>query len=669
MCVSESMWSRLLENGLSATPIHFSGTFKNAPSRYLAKTYESLLTENPLGSELFHSSSCIRHVKSSTGNDHLIYVKGNSVQTQRISKVNGMQFRYQLEEDSSELLDYYLNAEEGENLTVFGFDASLNRPNPLFGLRYAKAISLLDWSGDILQTWRMDNKDISSLVMLPFIDCLAMVDASGNLMLNNIETKQSINLWDNMIPCGLYRWSWLGECENDTSLMLFGTRKEVGFFDSRIGEITKIIYNENTSKNPSGTSVELVGGISTGCRRKFGQHQFYVSTTDHLCLMDDRVEGKVISEWSHGLEEMPKGCETILIDGIEYVATYTGLGEVFMIANDFNHESCVLKARRGIEMDCQNENLDLKHPVQRGHEAVMNPVSDMLNTNGMFSPLSQRYLQMPWTGLTLVSNSIGELSLFSINAAGVIFSCDVGLAEDEENTQSVERNLTWLTPHSKFDQMRFESLQQFDNKIRSSQYLRKCHVGQIFSRNINTKDVHARTKLSIVITKQRKGSITKPLPKRQNEKKPNVFRACPHLEPIDPTNFTDSPGERVKKIFNDESLYSDLSGRFLDTDFKPVDFRGRKTKRAKIRDVLEKSAIEDNNAPVIPDNQSVTDTLDGHEFNPMTTSTQESNALGYVPNEPLFASQPSVLSSSFLPSQDVSMSIRKKTKKKKDAGF
>jgi hypothetical protein len=652
--------------------------------------YQQLLQENPYGPANLFSSSCLKTFRDLGGAMCVAHTDFScTVQLRRLKRTSApYPLRHGLHKDRRErreLIDYNLSEEE----RAYGL-ALVNDPL-LFAVRYRRAISIIDVDGDVKGSWKSDH-DLSDVAVMPWLDSFVSVAVSGTIRSINYDTEEVVGVWENAVAEHVdgYKWACLeGGKDDETAKFRVGTRKAVLIFDTRRGSVAatlcRSLCNEPLYEVITALASSAYGG---------GKH-FYCATSQGVHLMDERSLSNPVVTWRHLSEaEMVVGCQTLSVDGIEYVVTHAGNGDVQILANDWNHSPCKQTSQISERWTSSCKDWTrAEFPLTRGNVAQVPSLLSIRNEFPFASDIPVSHLTVPWVGMTMISENPRELSLFGLSAAGTIYSCDVGLNhQDEEGerdnatsdlfdsediledsparkkvTSSWDVSKDWAT-----SPIENAWLDKWDRSCHKNSYLKIPRVVAKYIRHKDEDKVKRAAGTAYVhpIRKSKGAKVTKHHPdvsdsqSRTKQVIPRslTFKACPLLPAIDSTMYTDPQGDRVATIFNDGNPFPDAADI---SDSDSLHSYGERSKNSRSSTtgtgpgstsvLTDISMMDEDRGPDL--NQFLRDI----EANGMTSTQEQAEEMPLLASQSVLDSQPA--------SQSQQPKSAKKTKSRKTVGF
>lgn len=439
-------------------------------------------------------------------------------------------FQYQLKspQDVHEIVDYTQDL----NSIVYGFDY-IDTPR-LYALRYQSSVSVLDSSSESLHRWNMDANivDVRSMSQL---DGFASLDESGSLQLFDLESGQTSMLWEKQFQKGFDKFLW-GRLAQTThpSLLNVMTRKAISTFDTRTrnDEIPWFQLEQNGGQNN-----EIILSTHTTLSNP---NVVVVLTNYSVFLLDQRAPSEPIWELPHVYDyALPMGCDSVLVDQIEYLAIYYQDGEVALVP------------------------IDTKDSSQMAKEVFLHSNRFLLSDFLYESEYPRHRLRVPWSGMQIFSHEKDQISIMASNVVGDLFLCDLGHSESNLFKWDVILDKNWFTNR--------DWSESEETWIRSWS---ECCEHVAFKKLSRFHEVRMREGLPapppiVKPRKKRKGTSKAPESKTKKKKKqpakktkpnPEPFVAmCPLLEKLNQTrDDLDDQDFRVIDIFNERTIFPQL---------------------------------------------------------------------------------------------------------------
>lgn len=588
----------------------------HSTSRYqnLLRNCHSFLNEHPLGPDHLRPYDCLRLVGGPGGEPHLAYAKGHAVyakglveETTASDDRHPWPFEHRLKEDIGlEIANYYSQPME----PVLGFDYASD--GMLFFLRHSRSVSLVDFNGDIRHHWKRDS-DLCSAAALPLQDAVALLDVEGSLVLNSYESNETINVWEGGLQDLVGRFGWgrvLAGGSVQTAFRAAGRRKAV-LFDTRTALAADRVLHLVSDCGSAGQwrHGEVIGALANSARQG-NDHCVYIATSDRLVLADERMCGKKpVHSWIHGLTSVPVGCQTLVVDGGEYLATYTAEGEVEILTATWKEGNQAVQSN------------------MRKLPGVLEGLASPRNV----PPVGLEFMDMSWTGMSLLPRTCG-FSLVTLNAAGTLLCCELDLGQVEEDGRR-SRAHGEQGVASRWENWSENIGKGFIYKKRplaTTLYERPSLPETHLVRSIPpVRPLNWKFAASIQAEKCAKKKWNREHHVSQEEKPPNHFKSLPWLKPLNLDEHNDIQGERVTKIFSGESLYPHLSGSASDTStFEPISRRRRRQAGKQPRRKRRPSA-----GVQVPKDSGYTMESFLRNLDPEMTSTQENPTVVDVPDD------------------------------------
>lgn len=458
----------------------------------------------------------------------------------------------------------------------------------LFAVKYRQGVAVMDACLDNGTVLSRVNKCCADVTVLKYLDSFVTVDTKGTVTHVNYVINRAMDPWQVFgEEMQGYNWCYLDNCPASPFSIRVCTRGSVDLFDVRQGTRKLKLYEVDGSRQ------EVIGGMCCGARVPENLYQFYLSTNKRTLLMDERFSSKSMCEWHHATASHHYVSAGIANHydsdtGLEYVVSYWSNGDVSLLANDWKHSLCPERlvssdSSLPLKLSCQStsDRHEQLYPLSRGLPVNISSINSILNRTCLSSDRSTARLTVPWTGLTLFAGSPDKsLNLVSINEVGDLFhsklvhnevikqhqlwahqklSINEFLDEEsiqEDNPLDYYQMFNWLQRQKGDEKKDLDHLKLWESKL-----------------NWNSKvsfamHLHWRYKLPPSASKNKR-TVKRACAKKEIKKtnkggrpprpKPNinVFKSVPHLAEI--KDFEDEEGQRVDRIFQGLSLFSDTS--------------------------------------------------------------------------------------------------------------
>ncbi|TRY68915.1 hypothetical protein TCAL_07623 [Tigriopus californicus] len=403
--------------------------------------------------------------------------------------------------------------------------------NPrLYALRYKSSVSVLDSSSESLQRWNMD-ENIVDVRAMSQIDCFASIDELGSLQLFDLESGQTSMLWDKQFEKNFNKFFW-GRLDQNlhSALLNVIARKSVSTFDTRTrnDEIPLFQLSQNEGRN-----CEIILSTHTP---ECDPNLLVVLTNFSLFLLDQRHPSEVVWELPNMYDSaLPMGCDSIIVDQIEYLAIYYQNGELALVP------------------------IDAKDLSQMAQEVFLHSNQFLLSDFLFESEYPRHRLRVPWSGMQVFAHGKDQISIMGSNIVGDLFQCDLSHSNNNMNKwgntldKSWCSNENWSEPQETWirswaescAQVAFKKLPRF-NEVR----LREGFPGP----PPLVKPPKKKPKLKAPKTKAKKQPIArkKPVPEPFVSMCPLLERLNTEREDLDDQDY------RVIDIFNERTIFPAL---------------------------------------------------------------------------------------------------------------